>query len=535
MSTVQNQRTLPKLIQDLLMPGVELIETHISWVLRHKDVVYKIKKPVDLGFLDFRQLSQRHEKCHAEVTLNRRLAKSVYRGVVPITRDSAGIHQIGGNGEIVDYAVEMVRMFDNLRCDHRVRSNLLTPHHVQLLSTRLAQFHQAARCDEETSSFGSIPVIVRNLRENFEQTADLVTQHITVSQAKEVEAYQMRFLREHAEHFESRISDKKIRDGHGDLRLEHVYFTDTDNPLILDCIEFNNRFRFADVCADIAFLAMDLAWHGRVDLAEILIASYARETNDFELYRLIDFYISYRAYIRGKVSAFVASDLRFPAHIRKKASKDARRFFLLSLATERRSPTPAAIIAIGGIIASGKSTVSDAISVAMGIPVVDTDRTRKFLANANATKNISTGLWSDYYAPEFTHNVYAEVYKRARHVLSSGRSVILDASFRTRSMRREVVQLAKTYDVPCYFVECQVASTIAKKRLKSRSTTGTSVSDGRLELFQEFAAAYEPINEVPPEYHIALDTSRPLENNIPLLRAKLPGWPERLHAQTIKS
>ncbi len=520
----------PKWIQDLLGTG-ELIETHISWVIRKQDRVYKVKKPVDFGFLDFTTVAKRHAACQAEVELNRRLAPKVYRGVVPITRDVAGHHRVGGSGQPVDFAVEMIRVDDGNRCDSRLSTNSLTKRHMQLLAVCLAQFHKEGRCDEETSSFGRISAIKANLQENFQQTREMIAQHITLHQAREIEAYQLRFLREHAEAFETRIRLKKVRDGHGDLRLEHIYFADGDDmPVILDCIEFCDRFRFADVCADIAFVYMDLVWHGRVDLAEIFLAAYARETDDYGLYRLVDFYASYRAYVRAKICGFVAADAGISARLRDKARDHARRYFLLSIATERCSPVLPAVVAVGGVIAAGKSTVSDAIAEEMAAPVVSTDRTRKHMAGVSVTENIAAGSWSGYYSQEFTKGVYEEVYRRARSVLSSGRPVVLDASFQSRTLRAGVLALADAYDVPCYFVECRVDPAIAKNRLAKRAEQGSSVSDGRLALFDEFVSRWQSMDEIPEERHFVLDTSLPLTQNMQRLRSKLPVWPQGLNA-----
>ena len=313
---------------DLLDAGLELIETHISWVFLGPTDVFKVKRPVDLGFLDFSTLAARRRACEAELRLNRRLAPEVYLGVVPITLDQGGAHAIDGVGETVDWAVHMRRLHVDRRADALLEAESLRPEDIDRLAEHIAQFHAEARCDAETSRHGTVDTIRRNVRENFEQTRDSIAEHLTPEQAREIESWQLGVLHDEPR-FSARIAAGRVRDGHGDLRLEHVYFGRDGTIDIIDCIEFNERFRYADVCADIAFLSMDLAWHGRVDLAERFLARYARMANDYDLYSVVDFYESYRAFVRGKVAILLAADQDASALSRERAQREARRYFML--------------------------------------------------------------------------------------------------------------------------------------------------------------------------------------------------------------
>lgn len=468
------------------MVPIDVVETHISWVFLVENDVYKVKKPVSLGFLDFRSLDARKAACDAEVELNARLAPGVYQGVVPIRK----------KGEIADWAVRMVRLADDRRADVRVEKGALSGTDIDRIAERLAHFHASARCDAHTASFGAPEAIALNVRENFAQVPD-----------PEIERWQMTFLRDRADVFADRIRNGRVRDGHGDLRLEHVYL---DPLAIIDCIEFNERFRFADVCSDVAFLSMDLAWHGRVDLAERLLARYARESNDFDLYAVVDFYQSYRAYVRGKIATMMGDDAQ------------ARRYFRLALAFEKQWLLPATLIAVGGIIASGKSTIADAIHELSSAPIVDADRTRKFMLGVEATEPVREGAWQGAYDPAFTERVYAEVLRRADVVLASGRPVIVDASFRSPAMRAAARALARRHGVPFRFVECRADPATCRTRLEHR---GRSVSDGRLEILDAFAARWEAADELPDDEHIVLDTTRPFFETNRTLRERLESWP----------
>ena len=512
---------------DLVATGRELIETHASWVFLGEGDVYKVKRPVYLGFLDFRTLSQRKAACEAELELNRRLAPDVYLGLVPVTRDAGGRHRFGGPGEPVDWAVHMVRLPEEARADRRLAADSLAPAALDRVASHLVVFHADARVDEETAAFGTPASIATNVRENFEQTRANITRYLTRAEADEIEAHQLGFLDRNTELFERRRARRRVRDGHGDLRLEHVYLTGDGPPTIIDCIEFNERFRYADVCADIAFLSMDLAWHNRTDLAERFLATYAREANDYELYRLVDFYEGYRAYVRGKVASMLASDVSVALEARRRAGREARRYYLLALATKRRSLLPPALVAVGGAIASGKSTIAERLANEMAAPVVDTDRARKYLLGVAPTTPVHEPAWTGAYSPIATDLVYKEVLHRARAVLDSGRPAVLDGSFRSRAHRAAACRLAEEAGVPFVFVECRAPVPLLRQRLEERSAR-PGVSDGRLEILDDFVARWEPVDELPPAAHIVLDTSLPIAESLSRLTRSLAAWPPGL-------
>jgi aminoglycoside phosphotransferase family enzyme/predicted kinase len=510
------------LVRDLEAASEQLIETHISWVFLRAREVFKLKKPVDFGFLDFTTLERRERACHAEVELNARLAPGIYRGVTPVTRDEAGGHAIAGQGEVVDFVVQMQRLPEAARADLRLAREELGQTQIDQLARYLAKFHEHAARGERIDEFGRVEVIRQNVEENFAQGQALLRQVAPEAAEREVEQRQLAFLDTRAELFAQRIRAGKIRDGHGDLRLEHVYLDEGHDPKIIDCIEFNERFRYADVCADVAFLSMDLAWHGRADLAERFLATYARATGDYDLYALVDFYESYRAYVRAKVSALSLASNTLGHDARVELEAQARRYLLLALAVERPTLEQPRLIAVGGIIASGKSSLSDALSERLQLNVVSSDETRKRLLGVGATTPLAHGAWQAAYSPAQSAEVYAEVLRHAGLVLASGRSVIVDASFRRRADREAVRQLASSLGASHCFVECQVADEVARARLGARAR-GPSVSDGRLEIFDEFVASYEPVSELPQEELFRIDSGGSLESSLQQLeRAGLP-------------
>ncbi|MBT8467811.1 MAG: AAA family ATPase [Deltaproteobacteria bacterium] len=507
---------------DLEAGGFELVETHISWVFLGAEEVFKVKRPVDLGFLDFTTLERRRAACDAELLLNRRLASNVYLDVVPVTVDASGVHRIAGEGATVDWAVRMRRLAIESRADLLLQRGLLTPKHIDALAALIARFHERARCDAETSKHGDVGTIRENLEENFEQTRESIGDYLRPEQAREIEAWQLQTLSNDAP-FIARTVAARVRDGHGDLRLEHVYFESDASISIIDCIEFNDRFRYGDVCADIAFLSMDLAWHGRVDLAERFLARYARESNDYELYSVVNFYESYRAFVRGKVASILASDPEASSETRARARQEARRYFVLSLAFERPPLVPARVVAVGGMIAAGKSRTSATIGDLLAAPLLSSDRTRKRLMDRDPTEPLPGGAWSGAYSARATEEVYGELFRLSDIVLSSGRPVVIDASFRTVATREAARRLANQHGVPFMMVECTAPRALILDRLAAREEGGPHESDARTNLLEEFEKRFEPIDELQPPEYLRLDTSRSLDDSRRLLEAAFAG------------
>jgi aminoglycoside phosphotransferase family enzyme/predicted kinase len=523
------------LANDLLRPEaypapgplhVELLETHISWVFLTEGEVFKIKKPVTLPFLDFSTLDARRRACEAELLLDTRLAASTYLGLVPVRRDAQGRHHFGPQGEVVDWAVHMMRLPDEVRADRRLEAGTLSAAHVDEAATMLADFHARAG-DGAASGWGTVQAITRNVRENFAEADASAEGLLTAEEAREVERCQLDFLRDRARTFERRIADGRIRDGHGDLRLEHLYFGDEGGLTILDCIEFSDRFRYADVCADVAFLSMDLAAHGHVELAERFLARYARAADDYDLYTVVDFYEAYRAHVRAKVSLISAARSGASGTVRDRALADARRHFALALSAGRRSLLEPVVAAVGGVIASGKSTVADALGDRLSAPVIDADRTRKHLVGMAATTHDTSAAFEGPYTQGVTDRVYAELMLRATAVLESGRPVVLDGSFRSEEMRRAARDLATAHGVPFLMIECRARPEVCRERLVRRERE-SSVSDGRLAIFDAFAARMEPVTELDPAERLIIDTERPLEATLAVLDTHLLTWPPGL-------
>ncbi len=505
---------------------VFLIETHISWVLMGPEV-YKVKKPVRLPFLDFSTCSLRERACRNELRVNRRLAPRTYLDVVPI-RSSEGRCSFGGEGATVDWAVRMRRLDDDGRADVLLGHDALERGHVDALARGLAEFHGGARTGQEITACGAPDRIERNVIENFEALRGADETLVPEDVVADVERWQLSFVRGRRELFEARMAHGAIRDGHGDLRLEHVFFEEGHGDFeIIDAIEFDDRYRFGDVAGDVAFLAMDLARLGRVDLAERLLATYAREANDFELYRLVDFYESYRACVRAKIALASARREGATALEVERARAESRRYLLLADTSRRRSLLEPVLVIVGGGIASGKSTLAARLGEILSAPVIDTDRTRKHMLGVSPTTPRAAGPWKGPYAPSFGRAVYEEMFRRADAVLASGRSVVLDASFRTAAIRAAARALAVTHNLRFRVVECVAPEESRRERLVVRRRT-PNPSDATLEVFEAFASGWEPYVELCPTEHVKVDTDGPLEDSVAQAMRAIDGWPRGL-------
>jgi aminoglycoside phosphotransferase family enzyme/predicted kinase len=509
--------------------AIELIETHISWVLLGPEV-YKIKKPVRLPFVDFTSYEVRERACRTEVRINRRLAPHTYTGVVPIRKRPDGRFTFECGGNVVEWAVAMKRLDESRRADVLVQNGELGPAHIDALADALARFHGSADRGDEISACGAADVVEKNVSDNFVDLHASAEGIVSPDVLAEIERWQREFLEERRALFASRIERGAICDGHGDLRLEHVFFGDTPEAFeIIDGVEFSDRFRYADVCADIAFLAMDLSRFGRVDLAERLVARYARERADYDLYRLLDFYESYRACVRAKIAAAMASAPSSTEALAESARADARRYLLLADSVRRRSLLAPVLVVVAGSIATGKSTLAERLGEELSAAVISADRTRKDMLGLAPTTHANAGAWTGAYDPAFSQRVYREVLERADAVLASGRPVILDASFRTRAARDEARELARAHGVPLRVFECVVPIDVARRRLAQRDPT-KSVSDATPAILDSFAENFEPIHELDAAEHAVIDTAGSPEAAFAEAIRRLPVWPRGLSA-----
>jgi aminoglycoside phosphotransferase family enzyme len=306
---------------------VEFLQTHISSVFLTGRLVYKLKKPMDFGFLDFSTLELRRENCEKELALNRRLAPDVYLRVEPITEGEHG-PELAGAGPVVDWVVVMKQLDERLLGLNVLARGELDQGKIDAVVDTLVPFYRLAKTGPGVDEFGSITTVKFNTDENFEQTADFVDVAISKADYQDLRDFTNRFYVERAELFQRRISEGWVREIHGDLHLGNIFFEQP--PVIFDCIEFNDRLRCGDVAVDLGFLVMDLDFQGFPALAGRVVERYVRESGDVDFLDLVDFYACYRAYVRGKIACFTSRDPAIGEAVRAEQLALASRYFQLA-------------------------------------------------------------------------------------------------------------------------------------------------------------------------------------------------------------
>ncbi|WP_339135393.1 MAG: hypothetical protein WGN25_17810 [Candidatus Electrothrix sp. GW3-4] len=326
---------LPEFISSLLQAqketcpedSVQLVQTHISLVLLAGDLVYKFKKPVNFGFLDFSTLEKRQHCCEQELLLNRRLCPEIYLDFVTVTQEGAN-YTLEGNGKIVEYGVKMTRMPEEKMMGNLIRTGQLDRVHIDTIVDKLTPFYQQADRTSEIDEYGTAESVAVNVLENFEQTLGFINNGaLSQEQFDNISSWSKAFLTQE-ELFNQRIKNGSIRDCHGDLYSANICLA--DKVYIYDCIEFNRRFRYCDVASDIGFLAMDLDFHGLQDLSDYCIDQFCQHAGDATLKEMLNFYKCYRAYVRGKIGLFTAADPAVDEAVKKSCLEAAGKYFALA-------------------------------------------------------------------------------------------------------------------------------------------------------------------------------------------------------------
>jgi len=508
-----------KLMESMMKTGfypnaperVEFVQTHISLVFIAGDLVFKVKKPVDFGFLDFTTLEKRKHFCEEEIRLNRRLAPDIYLGVAEIREGEKGALHLKGEGNIVEYAVVMKRLPQERMLKELLRKGMADISLMDAVAGKLAAFHRLAATGGEIDEIGGgIETIRFNHEENFEQTEKYMGL---------IGAGRYRFLRDYVHHFLDRrkklffrrMADHRIRDCHGDLHLEHICIV--DDIVIFDCIEFNERFRYSDTASEVAFLAMDLDFNGYPEYAKAFVEAYVRHSSDREIRKLLSFYECYRAYVRAKVTSFRLDDPALGEEGRAEAASAAARYYDLAYTYAARLEEPALIL-VSGLMGTGKSVLARGLSERLGAEVIRMDVLRKSLLGISPSERRHEPFGKGIYAEDVTEKTYAQALGQAEELLRRGKSVIIDASFKKRAARQKAREAAERLQADFFIVECVLPENVLRQRLEKRAADAAEPSDGRWEIFQAQKGDFEPVTEREPGMHIMADTSVPPEETV---------------------
>lgn len=512
---------LPDLIKALKSPAaypfevesVEFRQTHISAVFLVGGLVYKVKKPLNLGFLDFSTLERRRHFCEQEVLLNRRLARQVYLDVVPITFHDGQV-RVEGDGEVIEWAVKMRRLPDSATLQARLVAGQADLGEIDRLARRLAEFHATAARSEAISAYGAWPVVAGNARENFQQSLPEVgtTVHPHVFERCRQRTEEM------LDALKPLISERASRgvpcDTHGDLHLDHVYLFDApppDDVVIVDCIEFNERFRYADPVADAAFLVMDLSAHHRRDLADEFTRRYLDAARDHDGRALVPFYTAYRAVVRAKVEGIKLREREVPEEEKQRDLVKARRHWLLALGELEVSSRRPVLVLIGGLPGSGKSTLARELADRSSFTVLRSDVIRKELAQAASQLEGPSPFGEGIYSPEWTERTYQECERRADELLFAGQRVIVDATFGDDRQRQRFIELSRRWCVPVLWLECHVDAEAARRRLEARRG---DASDADWSIRERLAERWESPGTLTKHVHRVVRTEGSIESAV---------------------
>ncbi len=479
---------------------VDVRQTHGSWVCLAGPRAYKLKKAVDLGFFDYSTLAKRRHFCEEEVRLNQRLAPRIYLGVRSVREESRRLRLAApgdDRGVEVECLVEMERLPDDVLLDHRLAAGVVTRADLEALVEILARFYRQAARGAAIDRFGEPERIRRNVLENFEQTRSYVGETLDRLRFAAIRSAQLSFLALKVDLLARRIADGWIRDGHGDLRAEHVAFV--PEPVVIDCIEFADRFRYGDVASDLAFLMMDLEFLGHADHAATLSRLYEHVAGDQGFREVIDFYASYRAYVRGKVDGMKLRQGGMDAPGRMDLERRVRRHFELAHFHTLAFHQPLCLL-VGGLSGTGKSTLARSLATELGATLVRSDEVRKELVGLapsarQPTPRAAAGFEAGIYSPDVTEATYAALGGRAAELLGAGATVVLDATFSKREERRAMQKVARDTGARFVHFECQAPPEVAARRMAERARDGRDASDAGPEIQAAQKAAYEPTTD----------------------------------------
>lgn len=471
---------------------IEYFETHISQVFVGDKYVYKIKKPVDFGFLNFTTLKRRQYYVNREVELNRRLAKDLYIGVKKIYFDGKDFSFTREKGfKVYEYAVYMKRINEEKILYNLISRGELVLDRIKDLALLLYNFHKTAPL-YRGKEYGSLKSVTFNTEENFHQVEPFIGKTIDQESFHIIADYTRRFLKEKRELFHQRGEKGFVREVHGDLHSQHICLE--DDIVIFDCIEFNNRFRISDILEDIGFLLMDLDFKGRYDLSSELEKSY------FQLYReayeeaLLSFYKIYRAYVRGKIEGFISENIE-DKEVKSRVIKKAKDYFSLArFYIERREKDFNPVIFMG-VSGSGKSTIASHFKDRYEI--LRTDEIRKEITGIDRERHHYVGYGESIYSKDISEKTYKELIKRGIQRAREGEKVILDGTFLNPEYREYALKELCSKGFNPIFINFFADERILRERISKRIRENNDISDAHLEILERQIKNQKPIDDIP--------------------------------------
>ncbi len=496
---------------DIYGPQVEqctLIETHISWVILAGTYAYKIKKSLDLGFLDFSTIAKRRFYCQEELRLNKRLAPSIYLSVVPISGTFEKPRWGGGGADensVIEYAVKMRAFPQHAQLDRVLAAGQLQAAHIDVLARHVADFHMRIDKAGSKSRFGEPQMIRRPVDENFTQIREYTKGHEALRRIDELEDWSRTALDVLLPTFARRKASGFVRECHGDMHLRNIAWVD-DAPLLFDCIEFSPSLRWIDVISDISFLVMDLQERKQPELAQRFLNAYLECTGDYPGISVLRFYMVYRALVRAKVDAIRAYQPGIDPGEQEKAERDFLAYLELAL-TYIRPASPVCIIT-RGMSASGKSTVTHSLLEHLKAIRLRSDVLRKRLFGLEPEEDARSAVGEGIYSASASIKTYDSLLDSAVRILDAGYSVIVDAVFMHYKERELFKKMTESIQVPLVILECYADPETLRERIVQRKN---DVSDADLQVLEMQRSRWQPLRKMESDFSVSVNTGEPLD------------------------
>jgi len=477
--------------------GFQIIETHISQVILTGQYAYKIKKPVDFGFLDFSTLELRKHYCEEELRLNRRLAEPLYLEVLPITGSPEQL-VIGGDGEPFEYMLKMRQFRQNQLLDQQQEAGELKPELLSSLAKQVANFHNSLEPIADDKPLGTPEAVYAAMQENFDQIRPLISDTSLLSQLDNLEAWTQTTFERHRDLIAQRRTDGYVRECHGDLHLANITVYE-GRVTVFDCIEFNEPFRWIDVINDLAFLLMDLESRREPALANLVLNTYLEYRGDFEALPLLPLYKAYRALVRAKIALFTMGNPSLAEQEKEGLMQHYRDY--AQLAEDYSNIPNRYMLATVGLSASGKTCVSAAMSAELGLIRLRSDVERKRLHGLAPLEDSQSPTGANLYSPEANEKTYVRLAKLASDLLAAGLPVIVDAASLKEKERALFAAVAESQGVPFALIHCEAPEALRKEWVRNRKG---DASEATVELLDAQKDWFEPLTAEETSYTVHL-------------------------------
>lgn len=487
-----------------------IIETHVTWVILTSTYAYKIKKPVNFGFLDFSTLEKRKHFCEEELRLGQQFASEIYLSIVTIT-GTLEHPQINGTGPILEYAIKMVEFPQENLLSAMLKNGSLTENIIDQLSKLIAEFHNKTPVATKKSRFGQPKEVHAPTKQNFEQIAPLLTDPADINQLKHLEIWSEQQFKQLHTFLQFRKDHGFIRDCHGDLHLENIIYY-KNRPILFDRLEFNEDLRWTDVIADLAFIVMDLTEKKQLGFANQLVNTYFHYTEDYQGLTLLPYYLAYRAVVRAKIALFRLKQEKLACKTKKEIQSNYYNF--INLAESYTKPPNPLLIITHGVTGSGKTTIAKQCVKYCGAIQINSDIVRKKLFNIPLHGHSNSELNSGIYTDKATKATYKKLADLAEVIIKAGFTVIVDATFLRHAQRTSFYTLAKKLNVPFYILHCQGNTTQIQQRIKNRMNSLDSVSEADLSVLLEHKKNNEPLTDLEKKHTLIIEDEQVLSHNI---------------------